>query len=109
MPVPFLLVLVGALGAPAAATQGPSLQGFTSEPLVLWKAGTRVRQWLSAGPAQAFATSPKVPQLTNQRTGVTCSMRILEVKPVPDGEMVAPAAGPHPDPIVRNSHSPCVE
>jgi hypothetical protein len=69
-------------------------------------------------PFQAF-TIPKVSasvgvptgvvrQLENKRTGVTCTMRIVQANPTFDLGILAPSSGPHPDPIVRNSISPCV-
>ena len=110
MPVRFLLVLVGALaGEAVAATQGPSFLAFRSEPLVFWKPAPRTRLWLSATPAGPGSANTPTIQLKNERTGVTCAMRILEVKPVPDAQIVAPLSGPHPDRIVRSSLSPCVE
>lgn len=50
-----------------------------------------------------------VVQLSNRRTGVTCTMRIVQAKPSVDPGIRFGAPEQHPDPIVRNSVSPCVE
>jgi hypothetical protein len=57
----------------------------------------------------AGKTVTSILQLQNRRTGTTCTMRIVPAKPNLDPGIFSPAAGPHPDPIVRNSASPCVE
>lgn len=117
MPVPFLFFLVAALGVETGAAKPMETpKAFRTEPLVSLKPVTRLQQWLgvaTGGPSlasdQPSTTSPKALQLENRRTGVTCSMRILAVKPVPDGGIIATARDPHLDPIVRSSLSPCVE
>jgi hypothetical protein len=50
-------------------------------------------------------------QLTNRRTGVTCTMRIVAVEsPMDRGVMrMMPPSPDHPDPMVRSTLSPCVE
>ena len=69
---------------------------------------------LTAGPSSrlredAGATSAGIVQLQSHRTGVTCTMRILQVKTNLDPGIVAPASGPKPDAMVRNSSSPCLD
>jgi len=48
-------------------------------------------------------------QLTNRRTGVTCTLRIVPKLPSVDRGAVAETAEGHPDSIVRNDASPCVD
>ena len=47
-------------------------------------------------------------QLTNKRTGVTCTMLIVQGPEVDPG-IHAPRTGPVPDRIVNKAVSPCVE
>ncbi len=112
MPLTLLLVLLGAFTVDVDAAAAPRrsfLEAENPEPLVLWNPAPRVRQWLRVGSAPLSTTSSTIPQLTNRRTGVTCSMRILAVKPVPDPGIFASVSGPHPDLIVGRGLSPCVE
>jgi hypothetical protein len=64
---------------------------------------------LVAAPSGAGNTVTSILQLQNRQTGTTCTMRILQAKPNLDPGIFSRASGPHPDPIVRNSASPCVE
>src|SRR5262245_11120854 len=48
-------------------------------------------------------------QLTNRRTGVTCTMRIFPMRESVDPGATAGKAESLPDPIVRNNASPCVD
>jgi hypothetical protein len=48
-------------------------------------------------------------QLTNRRTGVTCTLRIVPMRESVDPGAVAGTGGGRPDPIVRNDVSPCVD
>jgi len=66
------------------------------------------RALLRIDPGAVSASSDPI-QLHNPRTGVTCSMRIVEVKPTVDPGIFAMVDVPHLDPIVRGSASPCVE
>lgn len=51
----------------------------------------------------------RVDQLHNPRTGVTCTMRILQARPV-DPDAVAPAPDATVDPDIRGKRvSPCVD
>jgi hypothetical protein len=122
-----LLVLAGALATdarhspeaavetramPGAATTSLSGEAFKVAPLVF---GSPYRRpafqpfRLAQADPNTSLISTGVVQLQNRRTGVTCTMRILELKPSPDLGIFSPASGPHPDPIVRSSLSPCVE
>ena len=108
----FTLLLLLTAAAPPSGVATPELSASSDrEPLTLWSAANRSLPWLRLLSAQPRETAEGTRnlQLQNQRTGVTCSMRILQVKPVPDPRMIAAASGPHPDPIVRSSLSPCVE
>ena len=51
---------------------------------------------------------PRFTQLTNPRTGVTCTMRILPAGPSVDPRGTAGFGRDVPDDIVRNSASPCL-
>ena len=98
---------------------GTSGQAFKVEPLVApWKPVGYALQAFRLAPARPNAiaadrsagpTRSGLVQLRSERTGVTCTMRILEAKPIVDAGILAPLAAPHPDPIVRNSSSPCVD
>ena len=59
---------------------------------------------------QALPSQPMpMDQLHNPRTGVTCTMRILQARPV-DPEAVAPAPDATVDPAIRGKRvSPCVD
>jgi hypothetical protein len=48
-------------------------------------------------------------QLTNRRTGVTCTLRIVSPHGSVDPGAVADTGDGRPDPIVRNDVSPCVD
>jgi hypothetical protein len=102
-PAPFTAV------APLPATSR-STEAFRPEPLSRGKPVRLLRQLFSFVPSSPpiETSNPEISPLRNRRTGVTCSMRILAIKPVPDEAMVVPYKTP-PDPIVRNSSSPCVE
>jgi hypothetical protein len=102
-PPPF--TAVSPLPAPSRSTEA-----FRAEPLSLGKPVRLLWQLFSFVPAspRIGASSPEISPLRNRRTGVTCSMRILAIKPVLDEAMVVPYETP-PDPIVRNASSPCVE
>jgi hypothetical protein len=64
---------------------------------------------LNQDPSGICSMDDRAGQLQNRRAGVTCSMRIIEVEPTFDRGIFAPDSTPHPDPIARNSLSPCVE
>jgi len=111
----FALVAVTAgfllTGAEASSTKRtPTAQEFSGVSMAVLKPLALLRPFSlwsaepSAGPART-----KLLQLENHRSGVTCTMRIMQVNPDLDAGIVSGASGPHPDPIVRNSASPCVE
>jgi hypothetical protein len=131
MTITILLMLAGVLAteatgsspegtsqSQASARSATSSEAFKTEPrLALWRPlGHPLRAFglVWTHPAVvvpdpvASPASTGLVQLQNPRTGVTCTMRILEVKPTIDAGIVASLSGPHPDPIVRNSSSPCV-
>ena len=123
-----LLVLIGVMSAdepglvqsvsefgktrPAASAQTTTTVPFQVAPLVLANTlGVVPFQpfVLNQEPPGASSTGDQIGQLQNRRTGVTCTMRIIKVQPTFDRGILAPNSAPHPDPIVRNSVSPCVE
>jgi hypothetical protein len=63
------------------------------------------------GPRVLDSASPLPAQLTNRRTRVTCTMRVVRVGPSMDPGILADVARvvPDRDPIVRNGVAPCVE
>lgn len=126
MMLTFLLVLVGAVAADEAQLVVPltvesgrvagvpatSPGAFQVAPLVLGSA-VRMVPFQAFGVPQARSGAggedERIVQLENKRAGVTCTMRIITVKPTIDRGILAPTSVPQPDPIVRNSLSPCVE
>ena len=75
------------------------------------------RPWRAVGvapvqvaPAQRAADrSAEIEQLTNPRTGVTCTMRILKAEPI-DSKAVVPGPETSVDPDIRGRGvSPCVD
>jgi hypothetical protein len=110
-----ITLIVGLAGVLA----GTSGQEFKVDPLVVpWRPVGYALQAFRLGPAHpnvratglsAGPTRSGLVQLRSERTGVTCTMRILEVKPTVDAGIFAPLGAPHPDPIVRSSLSPCVD
>jgi hypothetical protein len=68
--------------------------------------------WRRAGPFTQQSPEPGMGPmargLTNPRTGVTCTMRILPMEKNPDPGIVRQSEGTVPDDIVRNSASPCL-
>jgi len=107
----FTLLLLLAVSAPSPAAGTPEFAPSTGhEPLKLWNALNTRLPWLRLVPAQSQGVERNESlQLENRRTGVTCSMRILAVKPVPDAGIIASVSRPQSDPMVRSSLSPCVE
>jgi hypothetical protein len=101
-------------GVPAtsAAHDTRPLPSFRVAPLQLGPAAGRPFQlrWPVRAQPERSSANPTETQLTNGRTGVTCTMRILPAsatdpgigRPIPEGE------GSH-DPIVRKDLSPCLE
>jgi hypothetical protein len=72
-------------------------------------AGLGARGTVQAAPQERSADSTgEIEQLTNRRTGVTCTMRILKAEPVDRGAVV-PSPEQNVDPGIRGSVSPCVE
>ena len=75
---------------------------------------TAVLEFVSGGPngfikkTNARRDSRSPTQLTNKRTGVTCTMLIVQGPEVDPG-IHAPSSGPVPDRIANNGASPCVE
>ena len=68
------------------------------------------RRPLAVEPERTPPSQPMpMDQLHNPRTGVTCTMRILQARPV-DPEAVAPAPDATVDPDIRAKRvSPCVD
>ncbi len=102
-------------GVPAtsAAYDPRPLPSFRVAPLQLGPAAARLFQlrWPVRAQPERFPANPTETQLTNGRTGVTCTMRILVPAPATDPGIVRPipeGQGSH-DPIVRKDLSPCVE
>jgi hypothetical protein len=56
-------------------------------------------------------SSPPQTQLTNRRTRVSCTMRVVRLGPSMDPGILGGESrvGSDPDPIVRNEVAPCVE
>jgi hypothetical protein len=114
-----ILVLAGILATDAKTAT--SSEAFKVDPLIVpWNpVGHALFAFRLVVPAHPNALARAQPgaspastdpvQLQNSKTGFTCAMRILEVKPIPDPGILAPVSGSHTDPIVRNSSSPCVE
>src|SRR5512143_1892362 len=103
-------------GVPAmsAAHDPRPLPSFRVAPLQLEPAAGRPVQlrWpVRAQPERSSANpNPTETQLTNRRTGVTCTMRILVPAPVTDPGIMRPIPeGQAQDSIVRKDLSPCVE
>ena len=78
-------------------------------------AASRPSRVIGAAPVQAVPqeraadTAGEMPQLTNPRTGVTCTMRILKAEPVDKGAVI-PAPETSVDPEIRGRGvSPCVD
>ena len=63
------------------------------------------------GPRVLDSASPPQTQLTNRRTRVSCTMRVVRLGPSMDPGILGGVAQvvPDPDPIVRNDVVPCVE
>ena len=120
-----LVVLAGLL---AVDSHQPASTTAASDPVPLASpTATRASETLGVAPqvlgtprqlglVEAFAPSQAgssmdvgVVQLQNRGTGVTCTMRIIESRPTVDPGIRPTTSGPHPDPMVRNSLSPCVE
>jgi hypothetical protein len=79
------------------------VQGLASKP---WAAIGVER--VQAAP-QERDTAGEMPQLTNPRTGVTCTLRILKAEPLDKGA-VLPAPETSVDPDIRGRGvSPCVD
>jgi len=123
-----LLVLIGVMSAdepgiaqsvpdvgkaqPATSAQAKTAGPFQVAPLVLGNVRGVVPFppfVLHQGSPGTSSTDDQIVQLQNKRIGVTCGMRIVKVEPSIDPGILAPSSAPHPDSIVRNSHSPCVE
>lgn len=93
-------VLVALAELAAAEVQGPA-----SKP---W-AAIRVERVQAAPQERAADTAGEMPQLTNPRTGVTCTLRILKAEPLDKGA-VLPAPETSVDPDIRGRGvSPCVD
>lgn len=88
-----ILALGGELLAASAA---PDFQRAFDEPLLARE----------PAPLEAPALQP-VEQLTNKKTGVTCTMQILRARPA-DPKAVRPAPR-SVDPGIRGDVSPCLE
>ena len=123
-----LLVLMGAMSAdelglgqsvsevgkakPEASVQARTATPFQVAPLVLGNPlGVVPFQpfVLNQEPPGTSSTGDEIGQLQNKRAGVTCTMRIITMQPTFDRGILAPTSALDIDPIVRNSHSPCVE
>lgn len=88
--------------AELAATE---VQGVASKP---WPA-IRVESVQAAPQERAADPAGEMPQLTNPRTGVTCTLRILKAEPLDKGA-VLPAPETSVDPDIRGRGvSPCVD
>lgn len=100
------------LAAAGAAQGGRPVQSFQVAPLQL--GGAPVRSFALRLPAPArperSSARPIETQLTNGRTGVTCTMRIVVPARATDPGIVRsiPEGQGH-DPIVRKDLSPCLE
>ena len=88
-------------------------QEFRVAPLQLGRVPVRPLQLrlVLPAPRDPEPSRPREDQLTSRRTGFTCTMRILRVGPSVDSGIVAKMTPvqPHPDPIVRNDLSPCLQ
>jgi hypothetical protein len=116
-----LLLVVAALetavqadpSAAVAVSGARSDRSFRVAPLQL--APLPVRPFQLAVPDRAAravdSASPSETQLTNRRTRVTCTMRVVRAGPSMDPGILGGVAGvvPDRDPIVRNDVVPCVE
>ena len=116
-----LLLVVAALetavqadpSAAVAAHGARSGRSFRVAPLQL--APPPVRPFQLAVPDGGLrvleAASPAQTQLTNRRTRVTCTMRVVRAGPSMDPGILGGVAQvvPDPDPLVRNDVVPCVE
>jgi hypothetical protein len=100
------------LAAADAVQGGRPVRSFHVAPLQLGRAPVRsfaLRLPAPAPPERSSVHSTET-QLTNGRTGMTCTMRILVPARATDPGIVRPIPeGRGHDPIVRNDLSPCVE
>jgi len=100
------------LAAAGAAQAGRPVRSFQVAPLQLGRAPVRsfALRLPAPAPRERSSANPFETQLTNGRTGVTCTMRILVPARATDPGIVRPIPeGQGHDPIVRKDLSPCVE
>jgi hypothetical protein len=106
-----LLLVVAALET--AVQADPSARSFRVVPLQLGPLPLRPFRLAvpDRGPRVLDSASPPQTQLTNRRTRVTCTMRVVRAGPSMDPGILGGVAliVPDPDPLVRNDVVPCVE
>jgi hypothetical protein len=109
MTLTVLLMLAGIAAtnlSPAQRQTGASVDEKTAAAAVRTGSFLETVRLSTHGPQPGKAS---VGQLTNRRTGVTCTLLIAPVKPLVDPGSVVPTHDHHADGIVRNDLSPCVE